>query len=206
VVLVVARAVPVSCLTTAQLRQIWHGDSEVTDSWSQIDDLDPPWDGSLNAWGPGTDTEEFAFFTKAVNGNEGETRDYNNTLHRPRYTIRGVIGQPGNLGYDEYGRYARSKDPVKALEVDSGDGCVAPTPKTIADGTFRPLSRRLSVYPSADALARPALKAFLQFYLDNVERVAPQVGFVPLTDEQLADSRSRLERLAAEADGSAPSR
>lgn len=199
VVLIVARSVPVRCLTTVQLEQIWHGNSEVTHSWSQVDDLDPPWDGRLNAWGPGTDTETFAFFTEAVNDNEGETRDYNNTLHVPENTIPGVIGEPGNLGYVEYGRYARSKKyPVKALEVDSGDGCVAPTPETIADGTFRPLSRRLFVHPAAGTLARPATKAFLQFYLDNIEAVAPEVGFVPLTDEQLADSRARLERLAAQ--------
>lgn len=198
VVLIVARAVPVRCLTTVQLEQIWHGNSEVTERWSQVDDLDPPWDGRLNAWGPGTDTETFAFFTEAVNDNEGETRDYNNTLHVPENTIPGVIGEPGNLGYVEYRFYARSDDPVKALQVDSGDGCVAPTPETIADGTFRPLSRRLSVYPAAGSPARPATKAFLQFYLDNVEAVAPEVGFVPLTDEQLADSRARLERLAAD--------
>ncbi|HEV7775085.1 MAG TPA: substrate-binding domain-containing protein [Conexibacter sp.] len=200
VVLIVSSEVPVRCLTTVQLEQIWHGNSEVTHSWSQVNDLDPPWDGNLNAWGPGTDTEEFAFFTKAVNHNEGETRDYNNTLHRLHLTIPGVIGAPGNLGYDEYGRYKRSEEPVEALEVDSGDGCVAPSPETIADGTFRPLSRRLFVYPAADALARPATQAFLQFYLDNVETVAPEVGFVPLTDEQLADSKARLERLAAEAE------
>jgi phosphate transport system substrate-binding protein len=195
VLLVVARAVPVRCLTTVQLRQIWHGNSEVTERWSQIDDLDPPWDGDLNAWGPGTDTEEFAFFTEAVNDNEGETRDYNNTLHTPRHTIPGVLSSPGNLGYVDYRFYARESRAVTALAVDSGDGCVAPTPETIADGSFRPLSRRLFLYPATDALTRPATKAFLQYYLDNVETVAPEVGFVPLTEEQLADSRARLERL-----------
>lgn len=202
VVLIVADEVPIRCLTTEQLEQIWHGNSEVTTSWSQVDDLDPPWDGPLNAWGPGTDTEEFAFFTKAVNHKEGETRDYNNTLHRPEHTIPGVIDTPGNLGYDEYGRYERSTDPVKALEIDSGDGCVAPTHETIADDAFRPLSRRLFVYTPADALTRPAAKAFMQYYVDNVEAVAPEVGFVPLTDEQLADSHARLDRLIAAAGGS----
>jgi phosphate transport system substrate-binding protein len=206
VVLLVAPEVPVRCLTTRQVRQIWHGNSEVTVSWSQIDDLEPPWDGVLNAWGPGTDTEEYAFFTKAVNHNEGETRDYNNTLHRQHFTIPGILSTIGNLGYDQYGRYVRSEDPVKALEIDSGDGCVAPTPETIADDTFRPLSRRLFVYPTAEALGRPATKAFFEFYLDSVEEVAPKVGFVPLTDEQLADSKARLDQLAAQADRSAPAR
>jgi phosphate transport system substrate-binding protein len=194
-VLIVAPEVPVRCLTTDQLRQIWHGNSEVSNSWRQVDHLDPAWDGALNAWGPGTDTEEFAFFTKAVNHHEGETRDYNNVLHRFSVTIPEIRDAPGNVGYVEYGLYKRDAGSVRALEVDSGDGCVAPSPETIADGTFRPLSRRLFVDPAADALARPATKAFLQYYLENVEVVAPKVGFVPLTDEQLADSKARLARL-----------
>lgn len=199
VVLIVATGVPVRCLTTRQLAQIWHGNSEVTDSWSQIDDLRPAWDGNLNAWGPGTDTEEFAFFTKAVNHRQGETRDYNNVLHRRAFTISGVTDETGNLGYAEYGLYKRNANVVKALEVDSGNGCVAPAPQTIADGSFRPLSRRLSVSLSADALARPATKAFLRYYLDNVVTVAPQAGFVALTGKQLADSRARLTRLLSNA-------
>jgi phosphate transport system substrate-binding protein len=196
-VLVVAPEVPVRCLTTKQLEQIWHGNSEVTTHWSQIDDLDPPYDGTFNAWGPGIDTESFFFFTEAVNHNEGETRDYNNVLHRYAYMIDGVLSSTGNLGYIEYGLYKRNARSVRALEIDSGDGCVAPSPETIADGSFRPLARRLFVYPSAGALARPTMKAFMQFYLDNAETVAQEIGFVPLTDEQLTDSKDRLSRLAS---------
>ena len=95
VVLIVAPAVPVRCLTTDQLEQIWHGNSEVTDSWSQVDDLDPPWDGDLNAWGTRhRHGGHSLFFTKAVNHNEGETRDYNNTLHGPELTIPGMPRRP----------------------------------------------------------------------------------------------------------------
>jgi phosphate transport system substrate-binding protein len=202
-ILIVGPTNPVRCLTTEQLEQIWHGNSEVTNNWRQIDDLDPTYDGELNAWGPGTDTETYAFFTKAVNDNEGETRDYNNVLHRYGYTIDGILSSPGNLGYVEYSLYERNTRSVRALEIDSGDGCVAPSPETIADGSFRPLSRRLFVYPSAEALARPAMRAFMQFYLDNAEAVAREIGFVPLTDEQLTASQKRLDALIAE--GSRPS-
>jgi len=199
VVLMVHRTNPVRCLTTTQLRQIWHGNSEVTERWSQVDDLDPPYDGDLTAWGTGTDTETFAFFTKAVNHNEGETRDYNNSLHREALPVEMIAGTVGFFGYAGYRYYAARARTVKAIAVDSGEGCVAPSPETIANGSFRPLSRRLFVSLPAADLARPTMKAFLQFYLDNAQDVASEVGFVPLTDEQLAETETRLERLVAKA-------
>ena len=189
---------PIRCLTTEQLRQIWHGNSEVTEHWRQVDGVQPGYDGQLIAWGPGTETETFDFFTKAVNGAKGETRDYNNSLQREAYTIEAVSDLQGAIGYARYGLYKRNSDAVNTLAVDSGDGCVAPSPETIADGTFRPFSRRLLVYPSTKALARPEMEAFLRFYLDNVETMAPQAGFIALTDEQLDASKAELDRLAAE--------
>ena len=194
VVLIVHPDVPVRCLTTRQLTQIWHRDSEVTHSWEQVDDLDPPYSGDLNAWGPGTDTEEFAFFNTVVNGRADSYRDYNNVLHRLGLTVQAVARDPSAFGYTEYGLYAPHAESVKAIAVDSGEGCVRPTPETIADGSFRPLSRTLFLYASARALTRPAAKAFLQYYLDNVEAVAPATGFVPLTEEQLSASKARLAR------------
>jgi phosphate transport system substrate-binding protein len=197
VVLILAPEIPVRCLTTRQLNQIWHRDSEVTDHWSQVDDLDPPFGGPLTAWGPGTDTEEFAFFNESINGRRDSYRDYNNVLHRLHLVIPGILSTPGNFGYTEYGLYRRHADEVKAVQVDSGDGCVTPTPEAIAANAYKPLSRRLFLYPSAAAATRPAMEAFLHYYLDHNEEVAPRAGFVPLTDEQLEDSTERLERFVA---------
>jgi phosphate transport system substrate-binding protein len=194
-VLIVAREIPVRCLTTVQLRQIWHRNSEVTGRWSQVDELDPPFDGEMTAWGPGTDTEQFAFFNESINGRRDSYRDYNNALHRLESVILGVAGTPGNLGYTEYARYRRHADEVRAIAVDSGDGCVAPTPSAIAGGRYRPLSRRLLLYPATSELRRPALAEFLRYYLDHVQEVAPQAGFVAPTDEQLDASKAELERL-----------
>ena len=35
------------------------------------------------------------------------------------------------------------------------------------------------------------MKAFVDYYLDNVNEVAEAVGFIPLTEEQLEASRTR---------------
>jgi phosphate transport system substrate-binding protein len=200
VILMVNRRNPVSCLTTAQLKQIWHRDSEVSEQWNQVDDLDPPYDGDMTAYGPGTDTETFAFFNTVVNGRVDSYRDYNNVLHDEAVTVDAIANSNQYFGYADHPAYVAKRKSVKAIAVDSGEGCVAPTPRTIADGSFRPLSRRLYVHPSAQSLARRTMKSFLQYYLDNAETVATEVGFVPLTDEQLSASRARLERLIEEAE------
>lgn len=186
---------PVDCLTTKQLNQIWRYESEVTERWTEVDDLRPPYDDLIIPWGPGVDTEVFAFFNEAVNRDRVRYRDYNDVLHKLPIMIGGIASDSGATGYVEYGLYSRHDDEVKALAVDAGDGCVRPTPKTIADGTFRPLSRRLFLHVSTEALARPTTQAFLRFYLDSGETVASEAGFVPLTDAQRDAAKARLERL-----------
>ena len=67
------------------------------------------------------------------------------------------------------------------------------------DGPGRHATRRSADRCSSTrrptALADPAFDAFLQYYLDNVNAIAEQVGFIPLTDEQLSEQQSKLESL-----------
>jgi phosphate transport system substrate-binding protein len=203
VILMVNHQTPIRCLTTRQLAQIWHDQSEVTNYWTQIRDLQPRYDEGFQAYGPGTETETYAYFTKVVNGTEGETRDYVNVLEK-EFSLPGAVANgPGVLAYGAYGVYRLHRDSVTALQVDSGEGCVAPSHASIVDGTFRPLAHRLLVYPSVEALGRPAMAAFLHYYLDNVEELAPKLGFVALDDEQLRASKAQLEQLIADAGGGA---
>jgi phosphate transport system substrate-binding protein len=199
VVLMLNHSNPIRCLTTDQLMQIWRGNSNVTERWSQVDGTNRPFNAELIAWGPGTETETFAFFTWAVNREQGITRDYNNALEVNTRTLGSVESTLGAIGYTAYALYRRKPVDVKLLAVDSGDGCVAPSPRTIADGTYRPFSRRLFLYVSARALARPEVSAFLRAYLDQAGPVARKAGFVPLTGAQLAASRRNLEQLVAAA-------
>ena len=56
---------------------------------------------------------------------------------------------------------------MKAIEIDSGDGCVAPTAETIADGTY-PFSRSLYIYVNtANAESNPAVASYVDLYLSR---------------------------------------
>jgi phosphate transport system substrate-binding protein len=187
---------PVTCMTVDQLKQVWEPKSSVN-NWSEIQGLEPSFDSELALYGPGTDSGTFDFFTEAINGEEGAQRtDYNDIGEDDNATVTGVAGAEGGMGYFGYSFFVENEGTVKALEVDGGGGCVAPSPESAQDGTYTPLSRPLFVYPSASALEEETVDAFLQFYLDNINSVAEQVGFIALTDQQLSDSQDKLDAIA----------
>ncbi|HEU5142358.1 MAG TPA: PstS family phosphate ABC transporter substrate-binding protein, partial [Solirubrobacterales bacterium] len=188
---------PVNCLTVEQLGAIWGPDSDLS-SWDQIPGLEEDFDEELALFGPGTDSGTFDYFTEEINGEEGASRqDYNNVGENDNATVTGVSGSAGGLGYFGFSFYQENEGALKALEVDGGEGCVAPSAQTAQSDEYVPLSRPLFIYPSAAALERPEVKAFVDFYLANVNGLAEAVGFIPLTDEQLKASEDATAKLTS---------
>jgi phosphate transport system substrate-binding protein len=186
---------PVTCLTVDQLSSVWNKGSTL-DNWDQIKDLDADYSETLDLFGPGTDSGTFDYFTEAVNGEEGVQRtDYNNVGEDDNATVTGVEGSPGGMGYFGFSFYQENQEALKALEIDGGKGCVAPSEETVQDGTYTPLGRPLFIYPSGDALKEDVVKAFVEYYVDNVNDVAPQIGFIPMTDEQTTESQDEVAKL-----------
>jgi phosphate transport system substrate-binding protein len=188
---------PVSCLTVDQLSAVWGPDSKLS-NWSEIPGLEEEFDEELALFGPGTDSGTFDYFTEEINGEEGATRkDYNNVGENDNATVTGVEGSPGGMGYAGFSYYTENEGKLKALEVDAGKGCVGPSVETAQDGSYTPLSRPLLIYPSDAALKKPEVKAFVDYYLDNVNDIAEAVGFIPLTEEQLEESKTAAEKAGA---------
>ena len=188
---------PVNCLTVDQLKAVWGPDSKLS-NWDQIPGLKEDFSEELALFGPGTDSGTFDYFTESINGAEGASRkDYNNVGENDNATVTGVQGSPGGMGYFGYSYYAENQDTLKALEIDGGEGCVAPSVETAQNETYVPLSRPLFIYPSDEALKKPEVKAFVKYYLDNVDSAAEAVGFIPLTDQQLQQSKDAAAKLGA---------
>jgi phosphate transport system substrate-binding protein len=188
---------PVACLTVDQLSDVWGPDSELS-NWSEIPGLKEEFDEELALFGPGTDSGTFDYFTESINGEEGATRkDYNNVGEDDNATVKGVEGSPGGMGYAGYSFYQENEGSLKALEVDNGKGCVSPSVETAQDGSYAPLSRPLFMYPSEEALKKPEVKAFITYYLENVNSVAESLGFVPLTEAQLEESEAAAAKIGA---------
>ncbi len=179
-------------LTTEQLKTIWRKESQ--DSVMKWNDVDPDWpDEPFKLYGPGPDSGTFDYFTEVINGEEGSCRQDYSPSENDNALVQGVAGDKGALGYFGYGYYAENTDKLKLLSIDAGEGPVLPDPEKVRDGTYHPLARPLYIYVRTDALTRPGVQKFLEFYLDHAGELAQRVGYVAVTDEIAQQSRDTLD-------------
>ncbi|MGI8511667.1 MAG: phosphate ABC transporter substrate-binding protein, partial [Solirubrobacteraceae bacterium] len=71
-------------------------------------------------------------------------------------------------------------------------GCIKPSQKSIQDGSYKPLSRPIFMYVSEKALAKPQVKAYLDYVIANQATIAEASQIVPMTDAQLAKAKAAL--------------
>jgi phosphate transport system substrate-binding protein len=178
------------CLTVDQLNKIWGPDSKV-DNWNQVDSSFP--DQKLTLAGPGTDSGTFDFFTDKINGEEDASRTDYQATEDDNVIVQAVEGDKGGLGYFGLSYFEQNQENLNDVEIDGGSGCVAPTTESVQDGSYTPLSRPLFVYVKNSSLAKPEVKAFVEYLLDNEESIAQNALFVPMTDEQAQKSKSDFE-------------
>lgn len=184
----------VSCITAKELQTIWDKGSDV-DSWN---DVNPDWpDQPLSLFGPGTDSGTFDFFTEAINGEEGVSRTDYQASENDNVIVQGVSGDENAMGYFGYSYYVENQDSLKALEVDGGEGCVAPSPETVQSNEYVPLGRQIFIYPSQQALQQPEVKAFVEFYVQNIDTVVEQAGFIALNEQQKQELEQKFQQLTS---------
>lgn len=171
----------VSCMTVDELRRIWQPGSTVK-TWKNVRAEWPA--EEIELYGPGTDSGTFDYFTEAIVGEEDASRPDFMASEDDNVLVQGVTGDRYALGYFGYAYYAENTDRLKVVAVDGGNGCVAPTPETVQSGEYSPLSRPLFIYLKDQALARPEVRAFVEFYLENANVLVPQVGYVPLSPDR----------------------
>ena len=184
------------CLTVDQLKKMWEPGAEGSISnWNQIDPSFP--DEKLSLFGPGTDSGTFDYFTKAINGEEGASRTDYNPSEDDNVTVKGIEGEKGALGYFGFSYLEENADRVTSVEIDGGNGCVAPSVEHVQDGTYTPLARPLFVYVTLDAAKRPEVKAFFKFIEENQDASISEALFVPLNDDQKAVEADELAKIDA---------
>jgi phosphate transport system substrate-binding protein len=180
-----------TCLTVEQLNAIWKPGSKVA-NWNQVDPSFP--DVPLKLYGAGTDSGTFDYFTSVINGEEGASRSDYSATEDDNVTVQGVAGDRGALGYFGFSYFEENQGKLKALEVDSGGGCVAPSVETAQDGSYTPLSRPLFVYVKRSSFDdNEDVRNFVKFMLDNNDTIATAAQFVPLSEDQVAEQLAKFE-------------
>jgi phosphate transport system substrate-binding protein len=189
---------PIEEVTLEQLRTIWEPAAERSVmNWRQVNSSWP--DLGLQLFGPGTASGTFDFFTEAVVGTAKSSRTDYTPSEDDNVIVQGVVNNPGAMGYFGIAYYEQNRERLKALAIRVDGRTVLPSAESVANGEY-PLARPLFVYVNAEALQRPTVSQFMQYYIENAARLAPSVGYVPLPENAYA---TYVERVRSRAVGTA---
>jgi phosphate transport system substrate-binding protein len=182
-------------MTVAELRKLWEPAAQgQIKRWNQIREGWP--DQEVHLFGAGVDSGTFDYFTEVIMGKAKASRGDYTSSEDDNVIVQGVSGDEHALGYFGYAYYEENKDKLKLVAVDDGDesngaGPILPSPETVGNGTYRPLSRPIFIYPKVKSLERPEIKSFIDFYLKEGVPLVRDVGYIPLTDKEYEMVRAR---------------
>ena len=208
----------VSCLNNGDLYALFGPESNGIDTWDGADSLANEVGGTdgfpsapLEITAPGEESGTYDAFIELsgiedIALEQGLSEDEAAALRTDYQSspddnviISAMEGSDSPLGFVGFAFAESAGDQVKIVEVDGGDGCVAPSRDTIADGSY-PLSRTLYIYvDKAKITESPAVKAFVDYYMTDtgVVTAVQETGYVELPSDQLEASRSTWETESA---------
>ncbi|MGH9183397.1 MAG: substrate-binding domain-containing protein [Acidimicrobiales bacterium] len=161
-------------------------------------------DAPLDITAPGEESGTYDSFVELAledlaeeRGQEAQTRPDYQSSGDDNVIVQGIEGSSSSFGWVGFAFFEANREALKAFEVDGGDGCVEPTPDTIASGEY-PLSRPLFIYVNAQRLAdNPTLASFVELYLNEGITKVSEVGYVQLEEGELAETRTAFENREA---------
>ena len=209
----------VTCLNFGDLYALFGPESEGIDTWNGADSLAAEVGGNggfpdapLEITAPGEESGTYDAFIElsgiedtaiAQGVPEDEAAALRSDYQRSpndNVIIAAMEGSPSALGFVGFAFAEQAGDQVKEVQVDGGSGCVDPSADTISDGSY-PLSRSLYIYVSSEAMARPEVKAYVDFYLTDeslaTAGLLEEVGYIPLPPERIETTRSAWETASA---------
>ncbi len=181
-------------LSVEQLKKLWEPDSKVK-TWKDLDDSWPA--REIKLYSPDDKSGTFEFFTEVIVGKAKSQRKDVQPSSDDNTLVRGVAGDPDGIGYFGYAYYKANVSDLKALAVkkDKDAPAIFPSPETILDKTYAPLSRPLFIYVKKSAYRRKGVAAFVKYYLEHISDLAIKAKYVSPTDEDQKANKATLETL-----------
>jgi len=181
-------------MTIDELKKIWEpaAQGKIT-RWNQVN---PAWpDRPIKLFGPGTDSGTFEYFTEAVTGKSKASRGDFTASEDDNVLVQGVSRDVDAIGYFGYAYYWENRDKLRGMPISwKGGKPVAPSYEAVLDGTYQPLSRPIFIYVSANAVKRPEVRQFVEFYNKHAEKLVKEVKYVPLPAVAYTDNLNTLAK------------
>jgi phosphate transport system substrate-binding protein len=165
-------------LTVAELKKIWEPASKVK-TWKDIRSAWP--DRKIVLYGPGTDSGTFDYFTEAINGKAQASRSDFTKSEDDNVLVQGIVGDKDAMGYFGHAYYEANKSKLKVVPILADGGkAVIPTEETIANGSYKPLSRLIYIYVNLKSGKNKEVGGFIEFYMKNAGTLVKDVGYISL--------------------------
>ncbi len=196
----------VTCLDVPALYALVGPESEGFKSWADANAIatelestsgELP-DAPLIVSGPGSESGTYDTFVEFAiapfaedRGQKEMTRSDYTASPNDNVIVENIEATDTSLGWVGYAFFAAEAERMKAIEIDTGDGCVAPNEETIADGSYG-FSRSLYIYVSKKAMAdNPAVASFVDVYLSAAGvALVSEAGYVNLPEDRQTASQA----------------
>ncbi|MBM3772849.1 MAG: PstS family phosphate ABC transporter substrate-binding protein [Acidimicrobiia bacterium] len=188
-------------MTVGELKKLWEPAAQgKLAKWSQVRDGWP--DREIHLFGPGVDSGTFDYFTEAIIGKTDQSRGDYTSSEDDNVVVQGVSGDEFALGYFGFAYYEENQGKLKLVAVDDGNdangkGPILPSPETVKDGSYFPLSRPVFIYVKVKSLEKPEVKSFVEFYLAKGAPLVREVGYIPLGDKEYGLVQGRFSAKTA---------
>ena len=104
--------------------------------------------------------------------------------------VAGIEDNPYAIGYFGYAYYNDNTDKLRVLSING----IEPNAETAENGTY-PGARPLFIYSSLDVMqSKPQVAGFINFYLSNVNDQISEVGYFPISEETLDESKENWRK------------
>jgi len=180
-------------LKIEELKKMWEPEAEnKIKRWKQVNPQFP--DYPLNLYGAGTNSGTFDYFTEAVVGKARASRADYQASEDDNVLVEGIARDKYALGYFGLAYYMENKEKLKIVPIwnEEKKEYIYPDDETVVNKIY-PLSRPLFIYVNKNLLKHPGGVDFVRFYLENCQRIAKDVGYVPISDNEARKNIELLE-------------
>lgn len=164
--------------------------------WS---DIRPEWPKEeIKFYGPNENHGTYEFFWEVLLGKQDLVKTAN--LQQEYSTLVDLVANDKNaIAFFGFGYYVTNTDKLQAVQVDFGNGPVAPSLETIGETLpYAGFTRPVFTYLNVDyAKEKPQVLDFAKYVLseEGARKLAGENGFAPIPKEQFQQYLSELESL-----------